>query len=139
MYFYHYPPGAILRAKSPGISPDHWGIAGRIRPDGTQEIAHSRPPWGVHVTSLGEYALGRSIEFEPPYCPEHGCDVSERAYSQVGRPFNLLFANCEHFATWAFSGMAESQQLRQYAGGLAVAGLVLSALTTGRGENHRRG
>lgn len=138
MYFYHYPPGAILRAKSPGISPDHYGIAGDIRPDGTQEIVHSRPPWGVHVTSLQEFAQGRLIEFRCPYSPEHAYAFSERAYSQVGQPFNLLFANCEHFATWVVTGTPQSRQLSNYVWGLCFGAALLSAVASARGGSAPR-
>lgn len=139
MFIHSFPEGAILRAKTPGFEPDHYGIAGRVRWDGTQEVIHSRPPQGVQISDLQAFAHDRLVEVVAvPYSPEHGQAVPRRAYSQIGRPWTV-FANCEHFAMGAFSGVEESPQLRQYAGVLFIGGLVWWALTTGRGENRRRG
>ena len=37
--------------------------------------------------------------------------ILRRAYSQIGHPYHLLIANCEHFANWAATGVAYSEQV----------------------------
>jgi hypothetical protein len=41
--------------------------------------------------------------------------VVQRAMSRLGeRHYNLLFNNCEHFATWCKTGRSESQQVKDF-------------------------
>jgi hypothetical protein len=41
--------------------------------------------------------------------------VVHRAYTRLGeRHYNLLFNNCEHFATWCKTGRTESQQVKDF-------------------------
>ena len=41
--------------------------------------------------------------------------VVHRAESRLGeRHYNLLFNNCEHFATWCKTGVSESQQIKDF-------------------------
>lgn len=41
--------------------------------------------------------------------------VVRRAESRLGeRHYNLLFNNCEHFATWCKTGVSESQQIKDF-------------------------
>lgn len=121
-------PGMLVRALSSGLWPHHLGILAGSGPDGTLLIIHSRER-GVEFTSLEDFALGRPIEVvATPYSAEHQRAVLERACSQIGRPFSLVLANCEHFANWAFYGVPRSPQLGQYAVGLLLTGLVFGAL-----------
>jgi hypothetical protein len=63
----------------------------------------------------------------------------DRACSQIGYPYNLLFANCEHFANWAFSGVPGSPQLTKYGFGIGGAALyALSQLYKDRGARRAR-
>jgi Lecithin retinol acyltransferase len=117
------PAGALLRAKSNGIWPDHIGIAGPIV-KGNQLVYHSTSA-GVVLSSIEEFARGRVREVvQAPFNLSHQAAILERARTQLGRPYSLLFGNCEHFATWAFSGDPKSPQLGRYVCG-AVLGAVL--------------
>lgn len=53
----------------------------------------------------------------------------ERALSRVGeQSYNVLFNNCEHFASWCKTGKASSRQVEKAAlGAAAVGGLALGA------------
>ena len=54
--------------------------------------------------------------------------VMKRALSRLGeRDYNLIFNNCEHFATWCKTGQHQSQQVNQ-ALGTAVAGGLLGGV-----------
>jgi hypothetical protein len=119
-------PGSILKAKSPGLWPDHLGIFAEPLPDGTPMVIHSNGACVVH-TSLDEFARGRMFEVvDKPRSREHQLAILGRAYSQIGHRHDNLFANCEHLVTWAFYGVAESPQLKKYiagAGAVVVLGL----------------
>lgn len=46
--------------------------------------------------------------------------VVRRAESRLGeRKYNLLFNNCEHFATWCKTGVSESQQVKNFVDAIA--------------------
>jgi len=121
-------PGSMLKARSRGLWPDHFGIFVGTTPDGTPMVLHSNGTCVV-LTSLDEFALGRVVEVvDAPCTLEHQRAILGRAYSQAGHPYNVLFANCEHFANWAFSGAPESPQLRSYIAGAGVLGLALWGL-----------
>ena len=128
-------PGSMLKAKSQGLWPDHLGILGEPLPDGRWSVVHSTER-GVVLTSLEEFGLGRSVEVtDEPWTLEHQRAILGRAYSQIGHPYDVLLANCEHFARWAFYGVPESPQLRAYALGASLLGiglLVLRSLSGGR-------
>lgn len=134
MYFGNFPrqaqliPGSVLRAKSSGLWPDHFGIFAGTLPDGTPMVLHSIEG-GVALTPFEEFALGRLVEvMDTPCTLEHQRAILGRAYSQIGHPYHVLFANCEHFANWAFFGVPDSPQLRTYAVGTGLAGVALYAL-----------
>jgi hypothetical protein len=128
-------PGSLLRAKSPGPALDHSGILGKPLPDGRWSAVHSDKR-GVVLTQFEDFANDRWVEVvDTPHSPEHQRAILERAYSQIGRPYNVFFANCEHFATWAFYGEPESPQLKRYLAGACAIGLGLWGLRALGGES----
>jgi len=128
-------PGSMLRAKSRGLWPDHYGIFEGAAPDGRLIVLHSTEE-GVVRTSLDEFALGREVVVvKAPAALEQRRAILERARSQIGHPYDVLFANCEHFATWAFYGAPESPQLRKYVAGACLFGLGLWGLWGLGGES----
>lgn len=132
-------PGSLLRAISPGLWPNHLGILGELLSDGRWSVVH-KTERGAVLTSLEEFARGRWVEVvDTPYSWEHQRAVLERAYSQIGHPYDLLSANCEHFATWAFYRAPVSPQLRAYTTGLGLVGAAFYALSQLREDRgHRR-
>jgi hypothetical protein len=129
-------PGSLLRAKTPCLlPPDHLGILGEQLPDGRWLVVHSREE-GVVLTPFEDFTRGRWVEvMNTPSSREHQRAVLERAYSQIGHPYDLLSANCEHFATWAFYGVTESPQLKKYVVCACVVGLALWGLRALGGES----
>ena len=75
----------------------------------------------VRQTSLDHFARGASVsrrDYPTAYIAE---TVVHRAKSRLGEQrYNLLFNNCEHFATWSKTGVAVSQQVRNAAPMLAT-------------------
>ncbi|NEO97253.1 MAG: NC domain-containing protein [Symploca sp. SIO2E9] len=69
----------------------------------------------VSSTSLDTFAQGRKVyrrKYKVCYIPDV---VVQRAQSRLGeRKYNLLFNNCEHFATWCKTGVSDSRQIRDF-------------------------
>ncbi|NJL83377.1 MAG: NC domain-containing protein [Chloroflexaceae bacterium] len=71
----------------------------------------------VERTALGTFTQGRRLfkrEYGGGFCfiPEQ---TLKRAASRLGEEkYNLLFNNCEHFATWCKTGINDSQQIRDF-------------------------
>lgn len=85
--------------------------------DGTV-IHYRKPSEVIEQTSLATFARGNPVylrEYLDGFCfiPEI---VIQRAKSRLGeQKYNLLFNNCEHFATWCKTGISDSQQIRDFA------------------------
>lgn len=84
--------------------------------DGTV-IHYRKPSEIVERTSLATFSQGNPIyvkEYSKGFCfiPEV---VVERAEKRLGEDkYNLLFNNCEHFATWCKTGINDSKQIREF-------------------------
>jgi Lecithin retinol acyltransferase len=84
--------------------------------DGTV-IHYRKPSEIVERTSIATFARGNSI-----YIREYAAGfyfiadvVIRRAQSRLGeKNYNLLFNNCEHFATWCKTGISDSRQIREF-------------------------
>ncbi|MEM9541368.1 MAG: lecithin retinol acyltransferase family protein [Cyanobacteria bacterium P01_E01_bin.42] len=82
--------------------------------DGTA-IHYRKPSETIERTSLATFARGNLIRikyYSTSFIPD---TVVRRAESRLGEQrYNLLFNNCEHFATWCKIGVSESQQVRNF-------------------------
>ena len=69
----------------------------------------------VRQTSIEEFAQGGVVQ-QRDYTTCYIADsVVQRARSRIGeQKYNLLFNNCEHFATWCKTGVASSRQVREF-------------------------
>ncbi len=84
--------------------------------DGTV-IHYRKPSETIERTTLETFSKGN-----PVYVADYGEGfgyipnvVVERAESRLGeRKYNLLFNNCEHFASWCKTGVSESQQVKDF-------------------------
>ena len=77
-----------------------------------------------------EFADGNLVElYRRPASPEHAQQVLTRAEAQIGKPYFLFPQNCEHFASFAFTGRAESETL-QALGWMAAAVLTVAVLAS---------
>lgn len=80
-------------------------------------IHYRKPSETIERTSMEIFARGNRVyrrDYPDRFCylPEV---VVERAASRLGeRKYNLLFNNCEHFATWSKTGKSESQQIQDF-------------------------
>jgi len=84
--------------------------------DGTV-IHYSKRPEEATVlqTSIEEFSQGRTVQTRD-YATSYIADtVVSRARSRIGeRKYDLLFNNCEHFATWCKTGVSSSRQVREF-------------------------
>ena len=117
-------PGTHVKAWSatlPGFK--HHAIVGWPMPDGTPALIHNTLPDGVSVTPLSQaFKPGQPIEIvQVPASYEQQAMILDRAYSLVGRLPWKPESNCEHFATWAFTGESNSHQLMRLMIGIAFA------------------
>ena len=84
--------------------------------DGTV-IHYRKPSETIEKTDLATFSQGNPIyvaEFSDGfgYIPDA---VVERAESRLGeQEYNLLFNNCEHFASWCKTGVSDSRQVRNF-------------------------
>lgn len=85
---------------------------------GDGNVIHYRKPSEiVEKTSLKTFTRGNKIyvrEYPEGFCFIDDVVVS-RAENRIGEnKYNLLFNNCEHFATWCKTGTADSKQVRDF-------------------------
>jgi Lecithin retinol acyltransferase/PspA/IM30 family len=84
--------------------------------DGTV-IHYRKPSEIIERTSLATFTRGNSISiknYSQGFCFVPDVVVS-RAESRLGEEnYNLLFNNCEHFATWCKTGISDSKQIRDF-------------------------
>ena len=86
---------------------------------GNASVIHYRKPSEtIERTSLTTFARGNSVqvlrENSAQFCFLPNI-VVQRAESRLGeRKYNLLFNNCEHFASWCKIGISESKQISNF-------------------------
>jgi len=94
----------------PGVYEHHGIDCG----DGTV-IHYRKGTETVSRTSIQVFTEGRMVyvkHYTTSFIPEQ---VVRRAESRLGeQKYNLLFNNCEHFATWCKTGISESQQVNNF-------------------------
>ena len=80
-------------------------------------IHYRKPSETIERTSMATFSQGNPVYVAQysdgfGYIPEV---VVERAKSRIGeRDYNLLFNNCEHFASWCKTGINDSKQVKNY-------------------------
>lgn len=85
---------------------------------GDGHIIHYRKPSEIiEKTPFETFSRGNKVYIRQyprgfSFIPEL---VLERAFSRLGeQKYNLLFNNCEHFATWCKTGINESKQVQDF-------------------------
>ncbi len=82
--------------------------------DGTV-IHYRKPSETIERTSISTFTQGKKVyvrQYPTYFLPDA---VVQRAENRLGeRKYNLLFNNCEHFATWCKTGFNDSQQVRDF-------------------------
>lgn len=81
----------------------------------TTMVTHNRPIYGVTETTLEQFST-RYIEiYREPTSAQHGQWTVRIAKANWGRPYAVFNQNCEHFASFCYTGsIAESKQVRAF-------------------------
>jgi hypothetical protein len=110
----------------------HHGIVRRLVfvPGGIGvEIIHNTKGGNVAVVDWYEFAAGNPVLLHRrPESAAHAAAVAARAEANIGKPYYVFAQNCEHFASFAFTGQAESETVKA-AGWMVVGVLAVAALT----------
>lgn len=121
--------GDWIRVYVPRLGVWHHGIVRRIYPtcDGLAvEITHNMKATGVTVSDWYDFADGNPIFLHRKASSEHVHEILARAEANIGTPYYLFAQNCEHFASYAFTGRAESTSVQVVGWGVAiVAGIAI--------------
>lgn len=126
-------PGDWVRVFSSQFGVWHHGVVRRLVfvPGGVAvEIIHNTKGGGVEIADWHQFGDGNPVFLHRrPKSPSHAADAVARADANVGKPYALFAQNCEHFASFAFAGIAESQSVRAL-GWMAAGVLTVAALTS---------
>ncbi len=88
----------------------HWNS-----PDGSKRSSR------VRRMTIEEFADGGIVCVRPYGMRDSADDAVARAESMLGRAgYDLVFDNCEHFATWCVTGVHSSEQVETAASGVGV-------------------
>jgi hypothetical protein len=90
-------------------------------------VMHASKERGCFVlTTFAEFSEGQHVDYTwLPTTVQQQQAALNRAESQIGKPFNLLFANCEDYVNWTITGVARSPQRERYGAAATLVGLVV--------------
>ncbi len=129
--------GDWLQRFMPGSAFAHDGIVTELFSVGngyfTGKVAHSMPSEGAVETDASTFSeRGITLLKGRAESPAHVEAILRRVEQSLRHPYYLIEANCQHFASYAFTGKAESESV-QAVGALAI-GLGALALFANRGR-----
>jgi hypothetical protein len=88
-------------------------------------VVHNRKATGITTTDFCTFAEAQRVFLHSRPSPDHIAGIFSRVDNSIGKPYHLFNQNCEHFASYAFTGKAESKSI-QVVGLLAAGAVVLS-------------
>lgn len=67
---------------------------------------------GISLTDMETFGRGYPVKIKQHIFQKDKNEIVSRAYSRLGENrYNLIFNNCEHFATWCCTGVSVSMQV----------------------------
>lgn len=88
-------------------------------------IAHNMKGKGVIQSSWLNFSENQPVHLHRrAVSQQHVQEILQRAYSSLNASYVLLTQNCQHFASFAFTGKAESPAVRAVGGIGVVAALI---------------
>jgi len=123
--------GDWVQVYIPRLGVEHEGIITGISSYGNGvfrgTVAHNMKGAGVVITDAFAFSEGNPIKFHlRAQSDAHVNAIMTRVNGSVGKPYHLTMQNCQHFASFAFNGKAESPSVKGV--GLLAAGLAVFAL-----------
>jgi Lecithin retinol acyltransferase len=120
--------GDWVRVYVPRLGVWHHGIVRRIYwvwNGFAVEIVHNMKASGVTVSDWYEFSDGNQVFLHSRASSEaHIQEILARLEANIGQPYHLFAQNCEHFASFSFTGKAESKSV-QAVGWVAAIALVI--------------
>ncbi len=104
-----------VRVFVPRLGVWHHGIVRQIYWAGhgfAVEIANNKKGFGVIASDWYEFAEGQTIMLQRRADPAVKETILWRIDQCMGQPYHLFAQNCEHFASFAFTGKAESHSMK---------------------------
>lgn len=133
----HYSNGELITLGDwvcvyvPRLGVWHHGIVRNIYRFGNGyavQIAHNLKSSGVTVSDWYEFADGGQVVLHARASSHsHVQQILARVDANIGKPYKLFAQNCEHFASFCFSGKAESKSV-QVVGALAAVAIIIAFL-----------
>ncbi len=111
-----YQPGELLRRRKGPVM--HTGVS-----LGDGRVLHNTPGRGEHVSTLEDFAKGKTIRVSPGSADAR-VRIQALDEDDLQRPYNLFVNNCEHTASRVTDGRPSSPQLKK----IAVEALIGAAL-----------
>lgn len=122
--------GDWIRVYVPRFGVWHHGIVRRIFRvwEGFAiEVAHNKKTSGVSISDWYDFSAGNQVHLHRKPSRQYVPEILARVEGNVGKPYHVFAQNCEHFASYAFTGRAESKSV-EIVGWSAVLALVLTFL-----------
>lgn len=125
--------GDMIQRPGP-LRTDHVGIYLGRDAWGRQWVIHNAKSGFVHEDLLEMFAAGLPVALKSRVARNSYEQrlIVERARSLLGQKYDLLNFNCDHFATFAQTGVAFSPQLRAFAGFVGMAFVVGLAMAVSK-------
>lgn len=115
--------GDWVKVFLPRLAVEHEGIVVNVAHmyGGFQAaVAHNMKGKGVVQSYWLDFSEGQPVRLHKrAESPLHVHQVLQRVYRNLGAPYSLVNQNCQHFASLAFTGKAESPSVKAV-GGLGV-------------------
>jgi hypothetical protein len=87
-------------------------------------VAHNSKGKGVVQSLWLDFSEGQPVTLHRRATSQmHVHEILQRVYANLGQPYLLLAQNCQHFASLAFTGKAESPATKTV-GGLALMAII---------------
>jgi hypothetical protein len=114
----------LVREKG-GILTKHHGIYAGTH-NNIQFVAENQTGYGVRCITLEQFlSEGQIVRIENyDYSHHQQNNIIHRINQRIGREYDLLSYNCEHFANEVLTGIKESKQVQFAIGGAIVVGLL---------------
>lgn len=117
--------GDWVRVFLPRLGVWHEGVVCNIFFAGTVfavQVANNAKGKGIVKVDWHDFAEGQIIHLKKhPSSDGHIQDILGRVEESIGKPFHLVAQNCQHFASYAFNGKAESPYIQAVGWAAAIA------------------
>jgi hypothetical protein len=127
--------GDWIKVFVPRLDVWHHGIVRRISFITAElvavEVAHNMKATGVTTTDLDQFADEQTVFLHRRPSPTDISGICARVDGSMGNRYHLFNQNCEHFASFAFTGKAESVSVNtsvKAVGAFALLGFLIGLL-----------